>query len=91
MFLVPFPQANIGVVPSVRFEPRLFSRYSYARPRFDSRQGQENFLYYKVSRQAHGLSELPIQWLMGTSPPGVKQPGHEADLYLVSRSRIVEF
>jgi hypothetical protein len=41
---------------------------------FDSRQGQENFLYSAACRSALRLTQLPIQWV-----PGVKRPGREAD------------
>jgi hypothetical protein len=39
---------------------------------FDSRQGQEVFLYFTACRPAPGSNQLPIQWA-----PGVKWPGGE--------------
>jgi hypothetical protein len=47
-------------------------------PGFDSRQGQEIFLYSTASRSALGQSQ-PIQWVPGALSPGAKLPGHDAD------------
>jgi hypothetical protein len=52
---------------------------------FDSQQGLEIFLFTTVSRMAMGLTQPPIQWVLG-----VKWPGREADHspHLVPRSRM---
>jgi hypothetical protein len=44
---------------------------------FDSQQGQDIFLYSKVSRPAMGSTQPPIQWVPGVFSPRVKRPGHE--------------
>jgi hypothetical protein len=48
-------------------------------PGFDSRQGQEIFLFSIASRPALGPNQLLIQWVSGGCSPGVKQPECEAD------------
>jgi hypothetical protein len=58
-----------------------FSRYSdglrAGRPGFNSRQGQEIFLYSIVSTPALRLTQPPIHWAPGAISPGVKRPGRE--------------
>jgi hypothetical protein len=46
---------------------------------FDSRLGQEIFLYYTASRPALKPTQPPIQWVLGALSLGIKQPGREAD------------
>jgi hypothetical protein len=50
-----------------------------ARPRFDSRQGQDISLNSTESRPALGPTQPPIQWVRGALSPMVKRPGREAD------------
>jgi hypothetical protein len=49
------------------------------RPGFDSRQGQEIFLHFTISRPALGPTQPPIQWEPGAFSPGVQWPRREAD------------
>jgi hypothetical protein len=56
-----------------------FSGARAGRPGFNSRQGQEIFLYSTASRPALGLTQPPVQWMPGALSPGVKLPGREAD------------
>jgi hypothetical protein len=44
-----------------------------------SEQGQEIFLFSKMSRLALGPIQPLIQWAWGALSSGVKQVGHEAD------------
>jgi hypothetical protein len=46
---------------------------------FDSRQGQEIFLFPTASRPVLGPTQTPIQWAPGTLSTGVKLSEHEAD------------
>jgi hypothetical protein len=46
---------------------------------FDSRRGLGSFLFTIVSRTALGLTQPPIQWVLGALPLGVKRPEREAD------------
>jgi hypothetical protein len=47
---------------------------------FDSWQEQGIFLFATTFRPALGLTQLPIQWVLGVVlSPGVKWLGHEAD------------
>jgi hypothetical protein len=46
---------------------------------FDSRQGLGTFLLTTASRPALGPTKLPIQWVLGALPLGVKRPKHETD------------
>jgi hypothetical protein len=61
---------------------------------FDSRQGQEIFLFSTASRPALGPTQPPTQWVAGALSLGVKRPGREADhsrmveLYLYSTMRL---
>jgi hypothetical protein len=48
-----------------------------------SEQGQEIFLFSKISRLALGPTQPLIQWAWGALSRGVKQVGHEADIRLV--------
>jgi hypothetical protein len=48
-------------------------------PGFNSWQGQGYFLFATGSRLALGLTQLPIQWVLGSLSLGVKQQGCEAD------------
>jgi hypothetical protein len=41
-------------------------------------RGRDSFLT-AASRVALGSTNSPIYWVSGDLPPGVKQPGHEAD------------
>jgi hypothetical protein len=41
--------------------------------------GARDFLYFTASRPALGFTQPPIQWVLGTVSPGVKQPGCETD------------
>jgi hypothetical protein len=70
MFLVLFTHSS-----SVGMATRLRA----GRPGFDSRQGQEIFLYFTSSRPALGLTQPPVQWVPGALSPGVTRPGREAD------------
>jgi hypothetical protein len=38
------------------------------------------FLLSMSSRPVLRLTQPPVQWVLGVLSPGVKQPGHEADL-----------
>jgi hypothetical protein len=49
------------------------------RLKFNFWQGQESFLFSEESRLALGSTKPPSQWLLGTSSPGLKQQGCEAD------------
>jgi hypothetical protein len=51
-------------------------------PGFQSRRGQEGFLFSKASRPAMEPTQPPVQWIMGVFP-GVMRPGH----HLVPRLR----
>jgi hypothetical protein len=71
---------------------RLYSNgLLVGRPRFDSRQGQEIFLYSTASSLALGPRRPPIQWVQEAVPPGIKQSLRAADhsVRLVRRSRMV--
>ena len=46
---------------------------------FDSWQGQENFLFFRMSRLAVGNTQPAVLWV-----PRVKQPVHQADHSLPS-------
>jgi hypothetical protein len=46
---------------------------------FDSRQGQEIFLYPAQFLPAPGPTHPPIKWIAGPVFPGVKRSGREAD------------
>jgi hypothetical protein len=48
------------------------------RPGFDSRHGKI-FLVSTASRPVLGPIHPPAQWVSGTTSPGVKRPGREAD------------
>jgi hypothetical protein len=45
---------------------------------FSYLQGQEIFLFCRISRLALGHTR-PIQWLLGSIALGIKQEGHDAD------------
>jgi len=47
--------------------------------RFDSRRGLGIFLFTTASRTIMGPTQLPIQWVPGALPLGIKRPGREAD------------
>jgi hypothetical protein len=61
----------------------MLSRYSdglrAGRPGFDSRQGQELFIYSTASNLAFGPAKLPIQWAPGAVSPEVMRLDREAD------------
>jgi hypothetical protein len=47
---------------------------------FDSRQGQDIFLFSTISRRALELTQTPIQWVPGIfSRRYIRWPGREAD------------
>jgi hypothetical protein len=77
-------------------KPGKLSRFSdglrAAQPGFDSRQGQEIFLYSIGPKQVMGTTHFPIQWVLGALSFVVKRLGSEADplLDLVQMSRMVE-
>jgi hypothetical protein len=48
------------------------------------------FLYWAASRLSLGPSQPLSHWFSGAVSPRVKQLGHEADLHIVLRSRMVE-
>jgi hypothetical protein len=47
--------------------------------RSSSPGGGKNFLFSTSSRPVLGLTQPPIQWVLGALSPGVKRPGREAD------------
>jgi hypothetical protein len=49
------------------------------RPVFDSRRGQEIFLYSTKFRPALGATQSPVQWVQGALSLDVKRPRREAD------------
>jgi hypothetical protein len=49
------------------------------RPGFDSRQRQDIFLFFSVSRQTPEWTQPSIQWVPGALSQEVKRPGHEND------------
>jgi hypothetical protein len=79
------PVQNWRYLPSggTRREPGRLSWYSdklrAGQLWFDSRQGQEIFLYRTVSRKALGPTQPPIQLVPRALSPGVKRPWREAD------------
>jgi hypothetical protein len=46
---------------------------------FNSQEGQEIFLFSTASKSALRPTQPPVQWVLGTVFPRVKQPGHEDD------------
>jgi hypothetical protein len=48
-------------------------------PRFDSRRGQELFVFVNASRPALVATHPSIQWVPAANSMGVKWPGREAD------------
>jgi hypothetical protein len=48
-------------------------------PWFNSRKGQEVFLYSTASRPALGTTHHPIKRVLGALTPWLKRQGHEAD------------
>jgi hypothetical protein len=42
-------------------------------------RGVKNFHFFMSSRLALGLTQPPIQWVVGSLSLGVKRPGREAD------------
>jgi hypothetical protein len=65
-----------------KVERGLLSRYNdglrAGRPMFDSRQGQEIFLFSTASMPALGPTQPPIPWVPGDLSPGIERPGREA-------------
>jgi hypothetical protein len=55
---------------------------------FDSRQGQEFFLFATPSRPTLRATQPPIQWVPWASYPGRKRPGSEADHSITSTSEV---
>lgn len=56
---------------------------------FESREGQEIFLFSKISRLGLGRTKSPIQWVSENHSPGVRRPRREDDqVHLVARLRI---
>jgi hypothetical protein len=47
---------------------------------FDSRPGQDIFLFFMASRSVLGPTQPLIQWILGTLSPAVKQQGYEAEV-----------
>jgi hypothetical protein len=74
------------------FGARIISWYSDGLqagwPGFNSRQGQEIFLYSTASRLALGPTQLPNQWVPGALFPGVKRQGCEADCSTSSSAEV---
>jgi hypothetical protein len=64
-------------------EPPYLSRCTEwlraGRPGFDSRPGQEIFLFSTGSRPDLGPAQPPIQWVTVALSPEVKRSGREAD------------
>jgi hypothetical protein len=61
------------------------------RPGFDSRQGQNIFLYSTVSKPPLGTIQSPIQWVPAALSPGVKLPGREVDYSPPSNVEVENF
>jgi hypothetical protein len=57
---------------------------------FDSRRGLGIFLFTTASRTALGLTQPPIQWVLGVLSLGVKLPAHEADQSSPSDAEVKE-
>jgi hypothetical protein len=55
---------------------------------FDSRQGQETFLFSIASRSALGHTQPPIQWVPGALSPRMVRQGREADHSLPSSAEV---
>jgi hypothetical protein len=55
---------------------------------FDSRQGQDIFLFSTSSRQALVFTQSPIRWVPGSLSPEVKLPGRETDHCPVSDAEV---
>jgi hypothetical protein len=49
------------------------------RPGFDSRQGQNIFLFSTAPKPALDPTHSPIEWVRKALSPGLKRPGREAD------------
>jgi hypothetical protein len=52
----------------------IATRLRDARRRFDSKQGQNIFLYATAFRWALGPTQPPFKWVSGACFPGVKRP-----------------
>jgi hypothetical protein len=55
---------------------------------FNSQQDLGSFLFATPSRPALGLTQPPIQWVLGVLSPGVKQPGHKDDCSPPSSTKV---
>jgi hypothetical protein len=55
---------------------------------FDSRQGQEIFLYSTLSIPALGPIPLSNQWVPRALSPDLKRPGRQADESLLSSAEV---
>jgi hypothetical protein len=65
----------------------VWRRASARRPGFDSRQGQEIFLFSAAFVPSLGPVQPPIQWVPGPLP-AVKRPGSKADHSLPSFAEV---
>jgi hypothetical protein len=74
------------------YEPGQLNRYSdglrAGRPGFDSRQGQEIFLFSTASRSALRPTQPPMQWVLVAFFPAGKTPGAVADHSLPSSAKV---
>jgi hypothetical protein len=72
-------QSEEGGVELMTLAPILSRCSNDLRPGFDFQKGNGTIVSSTVFRPPLGHTQLPIQWVPGTSSPGVKWPGREAD------------
>jgi hypothetical protein len=53
-------------------------------------EGTGIFLFYTMSKPSLGLTQPPIQWLLGALSPGIKRLGREADISPPSNAEVKE-